>query len=151
MISEPAIRHKLDNWKLWVGVAYFGLAAVVVALFFINQNTQKTVVNQAKDEAAHKAEIVANADAQFNQCIVSMPTLGEINKFISGVQIVESALVLNSAAVVTATPMNDPQYNTRVRNLERLQDAQAAASHVKFPVPTRAQCKSLRARLMKEG
>lgn len=35
MRFEPRVRDVLDSWRFWVGVAYFGLAACVVGLFFL--------------------------------------------------------------------------------------------------------------------
>lgn len=151
MTREEQARHRLDNWKLWVGIAYFGLSAVVVALFFINQNTQGAVAHQARDEATHHAEIVANATSQYHQCLTSIPVFGQINNFIDGVREVEETLVVNSAAVVASTPRMDPEYKTRVENLQRLRDSSAAAAHVKFPVPTTDSCKTLEAKLLKEN
>jgi hypothetical protein len=148
---ERRLRERLDNWKLWVGIAYFGLSAVVVALFFVNQSTQRTLNNQTKEQVTHRAEIVANANSRFSQCRASIPELSEINRFVDGVQTVEEALVKNSAASVAATKTTDPQYKTRVKNLQRLRAAKQATSHVRFPVPTLSECATLKAQLLKEN
>lgn len=147
---ERSVRHRLDNWKFWVAIAYLGLAATVVGLFFINQSTQNTVAKQAKDEAIHAAEIASNAKAQYTQCLTSSPLLEKINDFIDGVRIVEHSLILNSRANLGSTNKKDPQYKVRQANLNRLVRASKVADSVDFPVPTKAQCKERRDQLLKE-
>lgn len=143
--SRPGLwlRGKLDDWKPWVGI----LLAAVVA---VNVWTLTIYRAQAKDEAVHSAEIVANADGQYHQCVTSMPVLAKINRFIVGAQVVDAALVANSRANLAATPKTSPLYELRQGNLERLRDALASAVEVKFPVPTRATCAELRARLLSQ-
>lgn len=142
------LRPTLDSFDFWVAVAYFGLVALMVGLFFVNQNTQHALSRQAKDEATHAAEIGANAQSQYHLCVSSIPTLRKINAFIDGQRVTAAALVTNSKANLAATQKNDPLYELRVRNLHRLQRAERAAAVVKFPIPTAAQCAALRRSLI---
>lgn len=147
---ERTLRERLDNWRVWVGIAYFGLAAVVVALFFVNQNTQSAVAHQARDEATHRAEIHANAVSQFNQCLASIPVLTKINGFIAGDRIIRNTLVTNSEKVYLATPAASPQFAVRKANWLRLKEARADAYEVQFPVPSKESCRVLKAKLLLE-
>lgn len=145
------MRPTLDTFNFWVGVAYFGLVAVVIALFFVNQATQKTVTRQAQVAAAHTAEIAATAKSRYQQCVTSIPTLNRINRFFAGVRIVNETLLENSAAALAVTAKSDPQYRTRVKNFHRLQRAAASAQIPKFPVPTPAKCRALRDSLLHQS
>ena len=102
--GEAGVRGRLDNWRLWVGVAYFGLAAVVVALFFVNQRTQRAIADQQRAAGVHTAEIVANATSQYHLCLASIPELREINAFVAGVKVVHDTLLANSEALLAKTP-----------------------------------------------
>lgn len=132
--------HALAPSRAWVVI-------FVVAIVGVNVWTLAIYRTQAKDEATHAAEIAANADSQYHQCVSSIPVLRKINGFISGEGIIASALVSNGRANLAATPTTSPLYSTRVKNLERLEEARAAAAQVKFPVPTRESCRALRAQL----
>ena len=145
---EAGVRGRLDNWKFWVGVAYFGLAAVVVALFFVNQRTQRAIADQQRAAGVHTAEIVANATSQYHLCLASIPELREINAFVAGVKVVHDTLLANSEALLAKTPRSSPLYAVRLRSLLRLRRAARAAARVKFHIPTEAGCKALRKRLL---
>lgn len=142
------LRPTMDTFNFWVGIAYFGLVAVVVALYFLNQNTAANIRRTAADEATHAAEIRSSAESRYSECLNSIPVLVKINRFIEGERIVDGALVENSEANLAATPSGSALYATRVANLRRLRAAKAAAFEVKFPVPTRAACAALRRRLL---
>lgn len=143
-------RPTLDTFNFWVGIAYFGLAAVVVALYFVNQDTARNISRTTADEARHAAEISSNATSRYQECLGSIPELRSINRFIDGAATVDKALVENSQANLTATPKTSPLYAVRIANLRRLENAEAAAYQVRFPIPTRADCAALRARLLSQ-
>lgn len=142
------MRPTLDSFNFWVAVAYVGLVAVVVALFFINQNTTANVKRTTADEAAHSAEILSSARSRYQECVASIPVLTKINGYLDGTRIVDRALVANSAANLAATPPGSALYWTRVQNLARLERAARSAKGVKFPVPTKQDCTALRRRLL---
>lgn len=135
--------RKLDNWKVWVGVAYFGLALTVVWLFFLNQSQSRVQAHQARDEAVRTAEADSAAVAQRTQCLASIPSLGRINRFVAGVKDLHSVLERNSHAVFLATPKDDPAYAVRKANWLRVKSTVSKVSGVHFPVPTVKQCKAL--------
>jgi hypothetical protein len=136
-----AIR-KADNWKFWVGIAYFGLVVTVVWLFFLNQKQSHVSAKQARDEAVRIAESDAAAKSQRAQCVASIPTLTKINSFVHGVQTLHSVLAQNSKAVLDATPKDDPDYRVRKANWLRVKGTLTAVSGIHFPVPTKKQCLS---------
>lgn len=135
--------RKLDNWKVWVGVAYFGLAATVVWLFFLNQSNSRTQSRQDKDEAIRVAELEASTNAQRSQCLSSIPTLKKINGFVAGVYELHSTLEQNSKATLDATPKTDPAWRVRHDNWVRIRRTVAKVAGVHFPVPTKAECKAI--------
>lgn len=118
----------------------FGFVVIVVVVW-----TLTIYRSQAKDEAVHAAEIVANADGQYNQCVASIPAFTKINGFITGDRIIRNTLVKNSYAIYIATPKTSMQYIIRRSNWQHLRKARAAAYQVKFPVPTKKQCADRRA------
>jgi hypothetical protein len=131
----------LDSWHFWVGIAYFGLVGVTVALW-INFSR---VDRQAQ---ARHADIVANADSQYTQCVTSIPTLERINRFIAGVEETNAILLRNSLASHDATPPGTPLYQAQIANISRFRDALQSAKGVRFPIPTLKSCLALRTRLV---
>lgn len=142
------MRPTLDTFNFWVGIAYFGLAALVVALYFVNQSTQRSVTRQAQDEAAHSAEIVANANGRYQQCVGSIPTLSKFNAFIEGTQEGWHILITNSRTNLAISP-NPAVYKQRAANLARIVKASRKIDQPKkFPIPTQAKCRELRSSLL---
>lgn len=137
------VRRFFVHWQPWFVVFAIGMIGTLVWTLTISRN-------QARDEAVHAAEIVANADAQRAQCIGSIPVLRKINGFIEGSQIVDAALVKNSLANLKVTPKGTHLYAVRAGNLQRLTAARDAAAQVKFPVPTKTQCRTRRAALLND-
>lgn len=123
-------RHILNGDRIWILIAYFWLAAVVVALYF-----HQTEIS--KQEAARQAE----TQAKIAQCIQSIPSLRKIDRFVHGVREFHVIVALNSKAIVDSTPKTDPQYTVRVANYRRIRNTVADVSGVKFTVPTVAQCR----------
>jgi len=150
-MTSTDVRHKLDNWKLWMGIAYFGLVAVVVVLTLDWSRTNAEVARTTRIVAARHAEVVANADAQYQQCVKSIPLFTRVNNFIRGVERIERALLQNSEASHLATPPGSALYDAQVTNIIRLREAIRAARQVAFHVPSMQQCRELRARLNREN
>jgi hypothetical protein len=144
------VRRRMDTWAFWVGIAYFGLALVVLSLFFVNQKTSRNIRRTAADEAAHTAEIVANARTRYTSCISSIPELAKINRFIHGVQDLHRAQEDAAKAILDNTGPADPLYRIRVKNYWRFKHAADAVAGVNFRVPTRETCRQLRDRLLNQ-
>jgi hypothetical protein len=142
-------RRFLDDWRFWMGVAYFGLILVICALWINYDRVNADAARTARIVAARHAEVVANADSQYQQCVQSGPVFSHVNKFIFGVEAVEQALLTNTETTHRATPPGSAIYATQTANIARLRDAIQAARLVAFPVPTATQCRALRARLMR--
>lgn len=146
-----AVFHALAPNRTWVFL-------FVVAIVSVNVWTLTIQRAQAHDEAIHAADIaanhareIANAESQYRSCLGSVPVLKKINGFIQGNKIIRDTLVANARANVSTTAIDDPQYDTRVANLHRLEMARAESFQVQFPVPTAATCMALRNRLLKKA
>lgn len=140
----------IDTWQFWVGIAYFGLAAVTVALWVnysrVSNDQRKTTII----EAAREADITANATGQYEACVKGIPLSVKINKFVHGVEVVHEVLYRNSLASHRAQDPNSPLYKTQTQNIRRLKAAFAAARGIHFPVRTKAYCIALRNRLQQK-
>jgi len=137
---EKPVREVLCSWWFWVAVAYFGLACVVVALYFINGRTSHDAARVARDEAIHQSEIVSARQAAYTQCLASIPELEKINGFVGSVRAIRDALEQNSTALLDSTPPGAPLYTVRVHSLARLRMTAKRIEAVHFQVPTIAEC-----------
>lgn len=143
-MTRKKLRRYLDDWRFWMGIAYFGLVLVTVALWINYDRVSADTARTIKVEAARHADIVANADAQYTQCVESIPTLRHVNDFIVGVAGLEQALLKNNIAAHQATPPTTPLYAAQILNIARLRVAIRSAKQVAFTVPTKATCVALR-------
>lgn len=144
------MRPTLDTLTFWSGVAYFGLAALVVGLYFVNQSTQHAVARQARDEATRAAETVSNAQGRYQACVASIPQLTKIDAFIEGNQEGWHILITNSRTNLAIAPKGTAVHAQRAANLARIVKASRKIDEPKkFPVPTVEQCRDLRAALLR--
>lgn len=150
---EYNFRKTLTDWPFYTAVAYFGLVAVVIWSISINSHTSRTQAHQAADESGRQAEIVANANSQYNACISSIPIAKKINNFIFGTQSLAHIFKLNTKAALDSTPKTDPQRATRLDNYNRVMAVIPLVGKpgggVHFTVATKAQCKLIRDRTLK--
>lgn len=151
MIHTGAARWMLSSIAFWLVLAYFGLAAVVVGLYFVERQTARASANVAKQAAirqaeasAHRREAAAAAQARVNQCLASRAELARINRFVHAVKDTHQVLTENSLALLRATPKTDPQYMIRLRNYRRIAATIPTITAVHFDVPTVPYCHSLR-------
>ncbi len=138
--TRGRIRASLDSWPFWVGIAYFGLAAVTVALW-VNYTRVST---DQRHTAIVVAERGADIQAQYQVCLKSVPVIGKFDRFVHGVQTVNETLLRNSIASHTATPRGTALYRAQVRNIARLRGALRETSGLSIPIATKKEC--LRAR-----
>ena len=122
----------LQNDRTWIVIAYFGLAGVVVALYF--HQTEISRSESARSAANH---------AKVAQCIQSVPELRKINRFVRGVYTFHRIIAENSKFSLDATPKSSPMYQVRLRNYRRVKQTVLDVSGVRFHVPTRAECDGL--------
>lgn len=57
------IRDTLDSWRFWVGVAYFGLAACIIALFVLYLDQSDTKERAASAQVVDCVNLVDRAPA----------------------------------------------------------------------------------------
>ena len=89
-----------------------------------------------------KLKIEANAQAGYIACTTSIPVAIKINKFAAAILDQHNTLVKNSQSVIDVTPLDDPQYKTKVANLNKLKKDGPNIAAVHFPVTTKKECKA---------
>ena len=136
--------QRLDNYKVWSMIAYAGLLAVGIWAYS-NQHATTSVI------AKRKADVAANAAAQYTTCVKSIPILTEFGRFIHGVDEVFLVLVENAIASHQATPHQTAVYRAQIQNLARLRDGVRSVKGLTIPAPTMKKCRALRARLEAQG
>lgn len=147
LVPEEVLQF-LDNWRVWVGVAYFALAAVSVWLAVITMRTAQTASHTAREQAIRQSAI----QSDYKACLRSIPGTARVNRFLGGVNDLANILVLNSQAALQAETPGDPLHQTRIDNLERLRRAQENVNRVRsFPVPTRQTCTARRDQALARG
>lgn len=149
-MTTMKVKGLLDSWQFWVGVAYIGLACVVVALWVNYSRVSNEQVQTERVAAARHADIIANAEAQYQQCVKSIPALTRINRFLHGVQDEHQTLLLNSLASHAATPKDTAIWHAQLANIRRLRRASREVQGVKFPIPTTKSCVALKRKLLRK-
>ncbi len=122
------VRRRLDDGRLWIGIAYFGLAFVVVWLYVVNGRT-------VKEQAIRKA----TAQANYARCLAGIPVRRKINDEFKAAEIVGTVILMNTAALLATYSPGTPLYAQQVINVARLKEALSRGG-VRLPVNTRASC-----------
>ena len=149
MKQHSRVAALLDNWRFWNGIAFVGLALVIVALWVNFDRVSHDQARTALVVSERHADVIANADAQYEQCIKSIPALGRVNLFIRAVGSIDEVLLTNSKATHSVTPMG-ATFKAQVKNIRRLRNAIVDVRGVSFPVPTAKACRELRTRLQEK-
>lgn len=136
MTRTDKTRIVLSDWRFWVGVAYFGIAAVIVALWFAFGRI-------AHEEAFRAAGMKAANATQVGQCFTSQKN-GPVTKgFIAANEAVIENSILSNLAAIKAQP-NDPLTSVREHSLTRLREAKANANELQElidrSIPTKTRC-----------
>jgi hypothetical protein len=119
-----------EDWRPWTFLAF----VLIFGLFWFALSVNSKAFTKKAEESKRQAAVT--------QCLHNLPLLENFNHHVHGVNQLADVLVQNSAAVVKATKRNDPQYRTRIANLERLEVAQREIAALKgFDIPTKAQCR----------
>ena len=147
---ENGLRVRLDDWRFWMGIAYFGLALTLVAIVLIVVRNEHTAAAVAAQAAVHQSEIQSNAISQYQQCLHSIPLTKKINLFAESVLVVQSTILSSSEAILKNTPKSSKLYKVRLHNVEQLQLATTLPEEIHFNVPTLKSCQSLEQRLLLE-
>lgn len=142
-VPEP-VRELLDSWKFWVGVAYAGLAAVVVALFILFE--------QQSNETARRIAIQrSTAEASLSACVNGVKNAPVVAGFLDSHRAIITNSILATTAAIQASPANDPLLPVRQASITRLQKALRNVDEldelVANTTPTRARCDTLAATL----
>lgn len=114
------LREVLNNWWFWVGIAYFGLAAVVVALYINYGNTAEATSKANRQEAISVAATKAANVNAVNQCFTSVKNQPIIEGFADGqLALIDNSLLLIQSAI-NNSPSDDPLLAGRQASLKRL-------------------------------
>lgn len=143
MTRTDKVRIFLSDWQFWTGIAYFGIAATVVALFFLFNRT-------AREEAFRAAGVKAAATSQVAQCFTSYKNGPVTRGFIASHEaIIENSIISNREAL-KAQPTS-PLTAIRKQSLARLEAAKENANELQVliskTIPTRNSCIELAHRL----
>ncbi len=138
------VRRFLDHDTTWRVVFATAIIATVGGLYFVNGRTSRTLASQAAVAAAATAERQAGIQADYRACLVSIPQLTKVNRFVHGVQALHLTLLTNALATHAATAPGSALYRQQIVNIARLRRTVTAVSGVAFPVPTKASCEKRR-------
>jgi len=141
---ETPLRDRIDNWRFWVGIAYFGLAAVVVALFFLNRDISKQQAESAaKSRAATAAQVRSCADAVRNK--------PDVDGLLDAIRFNIADRITVTVAAQEAAPPSDPLIVVRQASLDRLHQKLDALdtfiAKVADRTPTKQKCNEMAVRL----
>lgn len=140
---ENKVRHRLDNWKFWMLIAYFGLVFVMVWLFFLNRQTaEQAAARQAQQKAANTAQV-----ADCYQALRNAPALMGI---LDSVDLLAESSMKSSKAALQADPdsLLTPVRRASIERLERAREGVAVfAKAMVEQTPTLPECNHLAARL----
>lgn len=141
---EVRARHFLDNWKLWVGIAYFGMATMVVALFFLNRDISR---EQAKSAAESRSQSVAAV----NNCYEAIRNAPSVRGLLAAIELApRNSIEANEAAIAASDP-GDPLIAVRkasvVRSQKALATVQRSRRKYEKTIPSQAKCDALATKL----
>lgn len=139
MTKEQRWRYRLDNWRVWVGIAYFGIALMIVALFFLNRDV-------TREQTARAATQRAAAVAQLENCYRQVDNNPDLVAIIDAVRLnAENSLTTAKAAL--AVDPSGPLAQVRRDGIDRARLAIAAAHEFREQIlsstPTLTSCNSL--------
>lgn len=121
----------------WLVIAYVALA--LGGLFYFHDRSDST-----RRSAVAEAKVQAVQASEEQRCLASRPVLKNLSKHLRGVGVLARVAVLNGVAAVNATPVTDPQLETRRKNLRRSILARWDIDALPdIQVPTVAQCHEL--------
>lgn len=134
------VRCALDDIRLWVFLACAGVIFSIVALYFVNGRTARAVALQTSARVLAQTEAKARAAADYTACVVSIPNLHRINRFVNGVQAFHEASLENARALHRVTPRGSFLWVQQKKNITRIGPTVTDVSGIRFPVPTVTAC-----------
>ena len=133
------VRRRLDNWRLWVVVAYLGLILGVVLLAVTLTSIGEVRAESARAEAIRQA----TASSSLQRCLEGIQLGDRVNTYLAGVRELAVILVANAEDALAETPRDSPMYEVRRTTVDRLRLSNAAIQQfTEFPVPTAQECAS---------
>lgn len=143
-------RERLDDWRVWMAIAYFGLVFVIVALYVLNAKAAHVEAKAAAEQAAITLRQRTEAETTYRACVASITELSRISQHLGGVNDLAAAVLENTGRALNATPRTDPLYPVRAGNFERLENAVADIAAIdRLHVPTIRECAGRRAAILR--
>ena len=137
------MRVFLDDWRPWVGIAYFALVVMMVVLFFLN----RAVV---REQAAREAETKAGAVSARDNCYRLADNNPDLLAIIAAVRLLSRNSIQASQAALAIDPTG-PLAPVRRASIRRSRKAVIAADKFRDQIagntPTEARCDALAERL----
>lgn len=142
--NEHSIRSQLDNWRFWVGVAYFGIALTVLGLYVLYSK-------QANESARRIAIQQATSQSQVTTCFNQVRNAPIIRGFVDGQKaLIENNLITTIQSIEASGP-KDPLYHIRLRAKLRLTRAESNIFKLEHLIdtttPSKESCMKLAAKL----
>lgn len=141
--AERKARNFLDDWRVWMGIAYLGLALLIVWLFFLNRDI-------AREQAARAATSRATAVTSLDNCYRMVDNNPDLLAIIDAVALTAQNSITSSLAALAIDP-HGQLAPVRRASIKRSQMALAAASKFRSQIlrttPTEERCRALAERL----
>lgn len=141
-IRRP-VREVLSTWQFWTSIAYFGIAATIVALFVLFNRT-------AREDAIRVAAARSAAQSQVTQCMTSVKDAPVITGFIDSHEAIIDNGLLSNRAALKVTPSNSPLYKIRAQSIARLEKAKENANDLRQLIDKTTHTKSSCLRLARK-
>lgn len=93
-------RRKLDNWRLWMVIAYVGLAACIVFLYALQRN-------QAQADAERAAARESQAATEVSRCLQQVTSAPQVARVLRVIDLVVTNSILANEAALEADPDSD--------------------------------------------
>lgn len=146
-VDTTRLRLRLDSWQFWVGVAYFGLALVIVALWVVFSRQSDEAARRAVQQQEAASALKASNISQVNGCITAAQNRPIVFGFINGQAAIINSQILSTSQALALTSADDPLYLVREKALTRLNSAannnKALKELIIKTTPTLKQCKDL--------
>lgn len=142
--DESWWRSWLSTTAFWIILAYLGLVALTLILYFVNGARARDAALRRDDHqrelAVRRAATIGAARNAVDSCLNARPILIKTNGFVHAVLAFHEVAIENAQATLAATPLNDPTRPQKRANVKRLLATVPPIKRTHFHVPTVAEC-----------
>lgn len=140
---ESRVRKYLDSWRFWMGVAYFGLAMCMLALYVL-------FATQADERAARLAQQRALNTSQVSQCLQSLDSGPAIRAITASLEETTRNAIITTEDLLARAPVGEVAAIRRaslVKLRQSLVGIREFDSRIVETTPTLQECRGLAERL----